>query len=173
MPVKKAPVTERRQGAAVEAYERAVKALGKKEYEKARELLQSLIAAYPDERDILDRARSYKALCDRALEKKPAYKPKSFEDMLSYGVYLHNRGEYAEALKVLHQAAEIHPKNEHVLYCIAAAAARQGDDAMALKALKGAIAQNPGNRAQARFDPDLESLRDDDEFIALLSGAEE
>lgn len=173
MPVKKAPATERRQSAAVEAYERAVKALGKKDYEKARELLESLITTHPEERDILDRARSYKALCDRALEKRPAYRPKSFEDMLSYGVYLHNRGEYAEALKVLHQAAEIHPKNEHVLYCIAAAAARHGDTATALKALKGAITQNPGNRVQARVDPDFESLRDEDDFLALLSAAEE
>ena len=63
---------------------------------------------------MLERARSYRALCERALDKRPAYKPKGFDEMLHYGVYLHNRGEFEEALKFLRQAAEMHPQNEHV-----------------------------------------------------------
>jgi Flp pilus assembly protein TadD len=88
--------------------------------------------------------------------------------MLNHGVFLHNRGEYEEALRVLKQAAEIHPRNEHVLYCLAATAARTGDTATALKALRSAIAASPASRAQARSDSDFDLLRDDEEFIALV-----
>ena len=62
----------------------------------------------------------------RERDKRP-HKPKGFEDILGNGVVLLNRGEYAEAVKAFHQAAEIHPRNEHVQYCLAAANARVGD----------------------------------------------
>jgi len=84
-------------------------------------------------------------------------------------VFLHNRGEFEEALKYFHQAAEMHPKNEHVLYCMAAAAARAGDTPSALKALKSAIASNPSNRAQARSDSDFDPIREDTRFEALVA----
>jgi tetratricopeptide (TPR) repeat protein len=162
-------VADRRPSQALEVYEKAVRALGKRDYERAKEHLDALIGSYPEERDLLERARAYRALCERALEKRPAFRPKTFEDLLNYGVFLHNRGEFEEALKYLHQAAEIHPRNEHVLYCIAAASARAGDRAAALKALRGAIAANPSNRAQARSDADFDPIRDDEEFFALVS----
>ncbi|MBI3932571.1 MAG: tetratricopeptide repeat protein [Acidobacteria bacterium] len=162
---------DRRMSQAVEAFDRAMKAFGKKDYEKAAEILDELIAAHPDERDVLERARTYRTLCERAVERRPAYKPKSFEDLLNYGVFLHNRGEYQEALRFFHQAAEIHPKNEHVLYCLAAAAARAGDNATALKSLRSAIAVSPASRAQARSDSDFDPIREEDEFVALVYSA--
>ena len=168
MVVKKAPVAQRRSGQALELFEKAVKALGKRDYEKAQELLHELIASHPGERDLLERARSYRTLCERALERKPNFRPKTFEDLLTYGVFLHNKGEFQEALKYLHQAAEIHPKNEHVLYCLAVAAARGGEASTALKALRSAIGANPANRAQARSDADFDPIRQDAEFHALV-----
>jgi tetratricopeptide (TPR) repeat protein len=167
MGVKKAAGTERRSGQAIEVFEKGVRALGKRDYEKAREHFDHLIESFPAETEILERARSYRALCARALEKKPS-RPKSFEELLNYGVYLHNRGEFHEALQYLQQAAEIHPRNEHVLYCVAAAAARAGDSAAALKSLRSAIAANPASRAQARSDSDFDPIRDDDEFVSLV-----
>jgi len=170
MSVKKASVAERRSGHSLEIFERAMKALGKKDYEKAQGLLTGLVDGYPEEPDLLDRARAYLALCERALEKRPSFRPKTFEDLLNHGVYLHNRGDFEGALKALHQAAEIHPKNEHVLYCIAAASARVGDVASALKALRSAINANAANRTQARSDSDFDSLREDEQFLALVHG---
>ena len=160
----------RRSSAALELYEKAVRAVGKRDYERAREYLDGLIAAHAEERDLLERARSYRMLCDRAIaeSKRPAFRPKGFEDLLNHGVYLHNRGEYEEALKALRQAAEIHPKNEHVLYCLAATAARAGDTASALKALRSAVAASPANRAQARSDSDFDPIREDEEFIEIV-----
>jgi tetratricopeptide (TPR) repeat protein len=168
MSVKKASLAERRSGHPLELFERAVKALGKKDYDKAHGLLTELVEGHPEERDLLDGARAYLALCERALEKRPTFRPKTFEDLLNYGVFLHNRGDYEGALKSLHHAAEIHPKNEHVLYCIAAASARAGDAEGALKALRSAIHANAASRMQARGDSDFDSLRDHDGFQALV-----
>jgi tetratricopeptide (TPR) repeat protein len=165
---RKVAAPERRGGPALDAFEKAVKALGKKDFERARGFFEGLIENHPDERDLVERARAYRAICDRSLERRPAFRPKSFEDLLNYGVFLHNRGEYAEALRAFQQAAEIHPKNEHVLYCLAAAYARLGDAGGAVKALRSAIHANVANRTQARSDSDFDALRGDQEFVSLL-----
>jgi len=164
---KSAPVIERRPSPAVELFEKALKALNKKDFDKAKGLLDQLIDSYPDEREVVERARAYRTICDRALDRRPS-RPKTFDDLLKYGIYHHNRGEYQEALKFLNQAAEIHPRNEHVLYCVAAAAARAGDTAIALKALRSAITASPANRGQARADSDFDALRDNPDFNALV-----
>jgi len=164
---KATPAPERRYAQALELFEKAVRAVGRKDHERARELLDSLISSYPEERELLERARSYRAACDRVLDKRPV-RLRTFEELLNYGVFLHNRGEFQDALKYLHQAAEIHPRNEHVLYCLAAAAARAGDTAAALKALRSAIHANSASRAQARGDADFDGLRGDGEFLALV-----
>jgi len=164
---KSAPVIERRPSPAVELFEKALKSLNKKDFDRARDLLDQLIENHPDERDVVERARAYRTICDRSLDRRPS-RPKTFEDLLKYGIYHHNRGEYQEALKFLNQAAEIHPRNEHVLYCVAAAAARAGDTAIALKALRSAIAASPSNRAQARSDSDFDGLRENPDFVALV-----
>ena len=165
---KPAPVVDRRSQQAIETFEKAMKAMGKHDYERAREHFDALLGGFPEERDLLERTRSYRAVCERALEKRPAFRPKTFDEMLHHGVYLHNRVEYEEALKFMRQAAEIHPRNEHVLYCMAATAARAGDNATALKSLRQAVGAGPANRAQARQDPDFDTLREDEEFLSIL-----
>jgi tetratricopeptide (TPR) repeat protein len=168
MSAKKASVGERRGAHALELFEKAMKALGRKDYEKALGLFDSLIEDHAEERDLVERAKTYRSVCERAVEKKPAFRPKTFEELLHYGVFLHNRGEYAEALRFLHQAIEMHPKNEHAQYCLAAAAARGGDAAAALKALRSAITASSANRAQARGDSDFDPIREHEEFVALV-----
>jgi tetratricopeptide (TPR) repeat protein len=168
MGVKKAASGERKATPGLELFERAVKALGKRHYERALELFDSLIASHAEERDLLERARAYRAVCERSMEKRPAFRPRSFDELLHYGVFLHNRGEYREALRVLQQAVEMHPKNEHALYCLAASAAQAGESAAALKALRSAISTSAANRAQARGDSDFDPLREHEEFVALV-----
>jgi tetratricopeptide (TPR) repeat protein len=165
---KKAAVSDRRSAQAVELFEKAVRALGKRDYERAKEHFDSLLSAHAEERDVAERARLYLGVCRRALEKRPAFKPKTFDELLNYGVFLHNRGEFDEALKFLGQAADQQPKNEHVLYCLAASAAQSGDVGSALKSLRAAIQASPASRAQARADADFDPIRENEEFVEIL-----
>ena len=163
------PTVERRPAnQALELFQKGVKALGKREFDRAKEHFDDLIASFPEERDVVERARTYLSVCARALSKAPAYKPKTFEELLHHGVYLHNRGDFEEALKFLRQAVDMHPRHEHALYCLAATSARAGDTAGALKALRSAITSSPESRAHARRDPDFEALRESEEFASIL-----
>ena len=54
----------------------------------------------------MERARAYRAMCDRP---RRAPRPRTFEELLNYGVVLHNRGEFAQAVRYLQLALEIHP----------------------------------------------------------------
>jgi tetratricopeptide (TPR) repeat protein len=168
MAAKKAPPVVSRPQPGLDNFEKGVKALGRKDFSRARDIFDALIAAHPEEQDLVERAKAYRTLCDRALEKAPTFRPKTFDELLHHGVYLHNRGEYPEALKALQKAAEIHPRNEHVLYCLAATAARAGDSPAALKSLRQAVAASPANRAQARQDPDFDTLREHEEFVSIV-----
>jgi tetratricopeptide (TPR) repeat protein len=162
----RAPVADRRYQQALELFERAVKALGKKDFERARALLDSLLADHPEQQDLVERARAYRSMCERPRRQS---RPKTFEELLNYGVVLHNRGDYAQAVKYLSQAADLQPRNESALYCLAAAQARAGETAAALRALRSAITANPASRAQARHDADFEPLRGAVEFRALVA----
>lgn len=171
MSVRKA-ATARHATPGIEAFEKAVKAFGKKEYDKAREIFEDIVKSHGDERDLADRCRSYLLMCERA-EKRSGPKPKTFEELLHHGIFLHNQGLYDDALKAFEHAAEIHPRSEHVLYCIAACQARRGDEAASVKALQSAIKADPANRAQARLDEDFDGLRDSDAFLDAMSPVEE
>ena len=170
MPRKQAPAPggDRRYRQAVELCEKAVKAFGKKDFARARGYLEQLVEGHQDQSDFVERARSYLAMCDRAEEDRPP-RPRTFEEQLNYGVVLHNRGEYAHAVKYLQQAVDKHPRNEHALYCLAAAQARAGEAEAAVKALRSAIQVNPASRTQARQDPDFEALRGQEGFVALVA----
>jgi tetratricopeptide (TPR) repeat protein len=165
---RKPAAVDKRPGPALELFEKAVKALGKKDFDRALDLFDTLIEQHPQEKELLERARAYRTVCERATEKRPSFRPKGFEDLLNYGVYFHNRGEFTDALKYFQQAAEIHPRNEHVLYCLAAAFSRSGDTPLALKALRSAIGVSASNRAQARSDADFDPIREDPDFVALV-----
>ncbi|HUL76692.1 MAG TPA: tetratricopeptide repeat protein [Vicinamibacteria bacterium] len=168
MPKKAAatPVVDRQYQQALDLFERAVKALGRKDLDRARDLFGDLLDSHPDQQELVERAKAYRAMCDRP--RRPP-RPRTFEELLNYGVVLHNRGEFAQAVRYLQQALEIHPRNESALYCLAAAQARAGDAHAALKALKSAIHANPASRALARRDDDFQPLRAAAEFQALVA----
>lgn len=162
----KSPVVDRRYQQAVELFERAAKALGKKDFDRASELFDQLLDSHADQSDLVERARTYRALCERS---RRTARPRTFEELLNYGVVLHNRGDFAQAVRYLRQAVEKHPRHEGALYCLAAAQARAGEVQAALEALRSAIHANPASRAQARRDHDFEPLRQASEFKALVA----
>jgi tetratricopeptide (TPR) repeat protein len=103
------PVQDRRYQQAVDLFTRGVKALGRKDFDRARELFDALFEEHPDQKELLERARTYRAMCNKT--RRPG-RPKTFEELLNYGVILHNRGEFAQAVKFLRQALEVQPRNE-------------------------------------------------------------
>ncbi len=158
-------VVDRRYQVALDIFEKGVKALGRKDFGRARDLFDELLESHSDQQELLERARAYRAMCARA--RRPG-RPRTFEELMNYGVILHNRGEFTQAVKFLRQAVEIQPRNEGALYCLAAAQARAGDPAGALQALRSAITANPASRTQARKDDDFRPLKDVVEFQALV-----
>jgi tetratricopeptide (TPR) repeat protein len=163
-----APVLDRRYQQAVDLFEKAVKALGRKDLDRARRLLDEILENHPEQSDLVERARAYRAMCERARVKRSP-RPKTFEELLNYGVVLHNRGDFPQAVKYLQQALVIHPRNENALYCLAAALARAGEPSAALKALRSAIHANPAARSQARRDEDFQPLHGAVEFHTLVA----
>ncbi|MGE5125042.1 MAG: TPR end-of-group domain-containing protein [Betaproteobacteria bacterium] len=160
------PVTDRRYQQALDLFERAVKALGRKDFDRAKALLDTLLEEHADQQELLERARAYRARCARP---RRLTRPRTFEELLNYGVVLHNQGDFVQAVKYLSQAVELQPRSESALYCLAAAQARAGDTVAALRALRSAINANPASRAQARHDADFEPLRGAVEFRTLVA----
>jgi tetratricopeptide (TPR) repeat protein len=161
----RAQAPDRRHQQALLLFEKAVRAFGRRDMERANELFGALLEDHPDEPEFVERARSYRAMCRRPR----ASRPRTFEELLNYGVLLHNRGEYALAVKYLDLALGLQPRDEGALYCLAAAQARAGDAAAALRALRAAIDANPATRSQARHDADFEPLRGQGEFLSLVA----
>ena len=79
----------------------------------------------------------------------------------------YNEGRYDEAKALLLEGLQHHPGNPSLLYDLACVEALLGEEDAALEHLEGAVV-DPGLRACAPKDPDLESLRNDPRFSAAV-----
>lgn len=154
---------------ALEGLDRAVKALYKGDPGKAKDYLEKLQESYPEEKELMDRVRSYLLMCERQLS--PQRRPKTAEEMANAGVMSLNDGDPAQAIKHLTKALELEPKSSHIQYCLAAAYAISGDASTTAKHLKQAITADPANRIHAKTDEVFKSVRDASEVSALLAEA--
>jgi tetratricopeptide (TPR) repeat protein len=152
---------------AVAIYERGLEALQRHDYAAALELLGSVIRQYPEERELLERARLYLNICQRhAAPSEPG--PQTIDERLYASTLAINGGRYDEAINHLRLVRDEDPDNDHALYMLAVSHAQRGEHAEAIAHLERAIALNPENRGLARHDPDLEPLRGDDAFRTAL-----
>lgn len=103
--------------------------------------------------------------CDRAIElggNKPIL-------LVNKGIVLSRAGEYSQAMKLFDRVIREHPENEEGYYGKACCYARQGDTEGAIAALQRAIQIAPRRCCQeARWNPDFDSLRNDQQFISLV-----
>jgi tetratricopeptide (TPR) repeat protein len=153
--------------AALALLEKAIKFIHQKDYKKARVELNNLMAAHPEEKEILARARSYMQICDR--EQSAGKKAQIPNDQLyTLGVLEHNRGDYQTAISHFTQAVQKHPDADHIYYSMAASMAAAGDAASAIQNLHKAIELNEDNRVYAKNDPDFSSLYSLKEFMELV-----
>jgi tetratricopeptide (TPR) repeat protein len=152
---------------AVALYERGLEALQRHAYPQAIRLLESVLAQYPDERDLHERVRLYLNICQRQAAQREAA-PQTIDERLYAATLSINGGQYDQAIAHLRLVRDEDPDNDHAIYMLAVAHAQRDEHAEAVAHLERAIALNPENRALARNDPDLEPLRGDDAFRAAL-----
>ena len=143
---------------AVSLYERGLQALQRRDFAAAADALRNVIARYPDERELLERARLYLKVCERELEPKEQA-PKTADDWVYAATVALNSADEPAALHHLTRALEANPRHDHAHYMMAVATARRAEPERALEHLRQAVALNPENRALARQDPELEWLR--------------
>jgi tetratricopeptide (TPR) repeat protein len=154
---------------ALDGLERALKSLYKGDVERAQEQLLRLQEANANETELMDRVRSYLAVCETHLS--PQRRPKSTEEYVTAGVMYHNEGDFQQAIKMFTKALEMEPKSAHIAYCLAASHAQAGDAATTAKLLKQAIQSDPLNRVYARSDHDFDDVREAREIASLLAEA--
>lgn len=148
-------------------YERGLQALQRRDFAASADALRTVIERYPDERELLERARLYLKVCERELEpKEPS--PKTADEWVYAATVAQNSGDDATALRHLQRALAEDARHDHAHYMMAVASAQRQDTATALEHLRRAVSLNPENRSRARQDPDLEAIRDDAGFRAAL-----
>lgn len=148
-------------------FDRGVSALQKKKFEEAERNFTDLIQKYPDEKELVDRARVYVAICERQRRSgEPAMTEP--EDFYYAAVLEKNRGNVSEAIEHLKRAAR---KNGggRVDFLLACCYAQTGDSVVSLQHLKKAIEEDQQHRILARHDRDFDPLRETPEFQELLA----
>jgi tetratricopeptide (TPR) repeat protein len=155
---------------AVRCFEAGIDALQRRHYTVAAEALNTLLARFPAERALLDRARVYLALCERELRRRPT-QPTTPEERLTAATAALNNGDEARAEGFVEAVLAEQPEQDLALYLSAAIHARRGRRDDALAQLRQAIALSPDVAAQAALDPDFDFLRDCETFHALTAPA--
>jgi tetratricopeptide (TPR) repeat protein len=152
---------------AVAVYERGVQALQRHDYQGAADLFRTVLDRYPEERELLERARLYLRVCERETARQPPAPRTPAERVYAATVAL-NSGDPASAMDHLQRALSEDPENDHAHYTMAVALGGRGRLDEGLDYLKNAVGLNPENRALARQDPDIEPLRLHPAFGATL-----
>ena len=152
---------------AIAVYESGVRALQRHDYSGAAEHFRSVVQRFPDERELLERARLYLRVCERETGNRPTG-PRTPQERIYAATVALNAGDGNGALDHLRQALADDPENDHGHYIMAVALTDQGKHAQAIDFLRQAIELNPDNRSLARQDPDLAALRETDGCRDLL-----
>jgi tetratricopeptide (TPR) repeat protein len=139
------------------------------DFEKAKKILEHLIAEYADEPEIQERAKVLVSVCEKKIHERARTVLRSADDHYNIGIAYLNQRELDSALQHLQQALKLAPKADHILYALAAASAIKGDREQALNYLKQSIQQRPENRFLAIRDSDFETLHDDADFRQLAT----
>ena len=153
---------------AVALYERGMQALQAKRYREAAETLKSVIARFPEEKELHERAQLYIRVCERQLTPLDAT-PKTPEEQVYAATLALNTGQVDRAISLLNAALQKDPDNDPAEYMLGVALSLRGDIAGALAHITRALELNPDNRELVRKEADLEALRQTDQIRAILA----
>jgi tetratricopeptide (TPR) repeat protein len=150
---------------ALAAYGEAIKEFRKEKYDKAAEMLRTFIEKHPSERDLVDRAKTYIAVCEeRAAENRESLPLKTADDCFHFGLYKANAGDFEEAQKLLEKAQKINPEDGKISYALADLFCLMGQPDVCLEHLKKAIQIDKFYRILAQNETDFEPLWEDKKF---------
>jgi tetratricopeptide (TPR) repeat protein len=151
--------------AAVKDFEAGLVLFQKQNFEKARQVFEKLAAEAPLE--VGSRAQTYLKMCEQKLG-GVGRAGRSSRDYYDLGVAQLNARDLDAALENLTKADKAAPRQEHILYALAAVQALRGNADAALGHLAAAIQLRPANRYLAARDEDFQSLSGDGRFRQLI-----
>jgi tetratricopeptide (TPR) repeat protein len=155
---------------AVLLYERGLQALQYKRYREAADTLRRVIAEFPEEIELHERAQLYLRVCERQITPLDPT-PKTPEEQVLAATLALNSGAVDRAVGLLNAALQQHADNDAAEYMLGVALATKGDSRGALQHLARALELNPDSRDALRKEPELEALRETEEFQAMLAAA--
>jgi Tfp pilus assembly protein PilF len=154
-----APVRKPAYYEAIALYESGVRALQRHDFAAAADQFRTVVQRFPDERELLERARLYLRVCERETANRPAG-PKTPQERIYAATVALNAGDSSGALAHLRQALAEDPDSDYGHYIMSVALTELAEFGDAIEFLRQAIALNPENRSLARQDPDLAVLRE-------------
>jgi tetratricopeptide (TPR) repeat protein len=152
--------------AAIKAFEQALKLFNRQDFGGAKASFEQIIKSHADQTDIAAPVRTYLAICEQKMIRASA-KTRNPDALYNQGVFEFNRGNARAAIDIFEKALKAEPRADHLLYSLAAAYAREGEEVKSVEALRKAIAVNPVHRSHARHDPDFTPLRSNREFMRV------
>lgn len=152
---------------ALSLYSQGIKDFRKGDYEKAISYFESLREKYPDEHELIDRAKVYISICKRG-DKQDSISPKSISDFLFLAQMKINRSDFEAAVKLLEKALELRKEEARVYYLMATAYVQNNQAEEGLEALKKAIQKDKSMAIMAQNEPDFEPIREDKRFKILV-----
>jgi tetratricopeptide (TPR) repeat protein len=152
--------------AAVRAFEQALKAFNRHDYDTAKSAFADILKKFGEEGEIIAGVRTYMAIIEQRLARTPSV-PRNPDALYNQGVFELNRGNIREAIDLFDKALRAEPRADHVLYSIASSYALLNDPSKALDSLRRAIAIRSVHRSHARRDPDFTSLHNNEDFQQL------
>src|SRR3972149_1659445 len=110
---------------AVAIYERGVQALQRHDFQGAAGYFRAVQDGYPDERELLERARLYLRVCERETSRQPPA-PKTPAERVYAATVALNSGDHAGAMDHLQRALGDDPDSDHGHYPMAGALGMRG-----------------------------------------------
>ena len=129
-----------------------------------------MIAEFPEEIELHERAQLYIRVCVRQLT-PPDATPKTPEEQVYAAEFALNAGAVDRAVSLLNAALHQRADNDAAEYMLGVALATRGDQQGALQHLGRALELNPEHRDAMRKEPELDALRATEELQALLAVA--
>jgi Tetratricopeptide repeat len=152
---------------AIAIYESGVRGLQRHDYPAAAESFRQVLQRYPEERELIERARLYLRVCERETAQRPAGPQTTAERVYAATMSL-SAGDSDAALGHVQRALDQEPASHHAHYMMAVIHSTRSETTKAVEHLRRAIELNPDNRSLARQDADLERLRQSPTVKSLL-----